>query len=72
MKRRALLHEMIMKTVRDICILGDLAYFDELDKLGKKKCLFRQKKLLFQRYQVLVQHLQVLLGLFFQVKMKAV
>ena len=31
-------------TVRDICKLDDIAYFDKFLKLGEKKCLIRPKK----------------------------
>ena len=31
-------------TVREICKLDDIAYFDKFLKLGEKKCLIRPKK----------------------------
>ena len=31
-------------TVREICKLDDIAYFDKFLKLGEKKCLMRPKK----------------------------
>ena len=36
------------QTVRDICKLGDLAYFGELAKIGEEKRLFRRKNYSFE------------------------